>query len=164
MTAVKYEAIVFKPFKGEVLMGQVKNVAQQGVFCQCGPMQVFIFIHQLLTHIYIYTQTHNAHIYVCVSVYCFFSCYSCQRCGEEVPMWPHAGVHIPTHTLSHTHLGICISFLFDIIIQNMAQHGVFCQCGRKQVYMYKDTQTHVHMYACIYIIILVFIMIDNVSH
>mmetsp|Transcript_55787 Transcript_55787/g.90356 ORF Transcript_55787/g.90356 Transcript_55787/m.90356 type:complete len:171 (+) Transcript_55787:206-718(+) len=39
---VKYEAIVFKPFKGEVLMGQVKNVAQQGVFCQCGPMQVFI--------------------------------------------------------------------------------------------------------------------------
>jgi len=135
MTAVKYEAIVFKPFKGEVLMGQVKNVAQQGVFCQCGPMQVHIFIHQHTTHIYIYTQTHNVHIYVCVSVYCFLSCYFYLKCGEEVPMWPHAGVHIPLHTLTHTHLGICIIILIDIIIKNMVQHGVSCQCGLMQVYI-----------------------------
>jgi DNA-directed RNA polymerase II subunit RPB7 len=39
---VTYNAIVFKPFRNEVLEGQVKSVAQQGVFCQCGPMQVFI--------------------------------------------------------------------------------------------------------------------------
>ena len=39
---VNYDAVVFKPFKNEVLIGEVKSVAQQGVFCQCGPMQVFI--------------------------------------------------------------------------------------------------------------------------
>merc|ERR1712216_587246 len=39
---VNYDAVVLKPFKNEVLIGEVKSVAQQGVFCQCGPMQVFI--------------------------------------------------------------------------------------------------------------------------
>ncbi|KAJ1476932.1 DNA-directed RNA polymerase II subunit RPB7 [Baffinella frigidus] len=39
---VPYDAIVFKPFKGEVINGLVKTSAQQGLFVQCGPMQVFI--------------------------------------------------------------------------------------------------------------------------
>ena len=40
--SVQYDAIVFRPFKGEVLTGQVESAQQQGVFCRCGPMQVFI--------------------------------------------------------------------------------------------------------------------------
>lgn len=40
--SVQYDAIVFKPFKNEVLTGQVESTASQGVFCRCGPMQVFI--------------------------------------------------------------------------------------------------------------------------
>uniref|UniRef100_A0A7S0VYG7 DNA-directed RNA polymerase II subunit RPB7 n=1 Tax=Hemiselmis tepida TaxID=464990 RepID=A0A7S0VYG7_9CRYP len=39
---VPYDAIVFKPFRGEVLNGIVKTSAQQGLFVQCGPLQVFI--------------------------------------------------------------------------------------------------------------------------
>uniref|UniRef100_A0A7S0HG55 DNA-directed RNA polymerase II subunit RPB7 n=1 Tax=Hanusia phi TaxID=3032 RepID=A0A7S0HG55_9CRYP len=39
---VPYDAIVFKPFKGEVLNGIVKSSAAQGLFVQCGPLQVFI--------------------------------------------------------------------------------------------------------------------------
>mmetsp|Transcript_1007 Transcript_1007/g.2343 ORF Transcript_1007/g.2343 Transcript_1007/m.2343 type:complete len:185 (+) Transcript_1007:61-615(+) len=39
---VPYDAIVFKPFRGEVLNGVVKTSAQQGLFVQCGPLQVFI--------------------------------------------------------------------------------------------------------------------------
>jgi hypothetical protein len=46
---VYYDAIVFRPFKNEVLIGVVKSVASQGVFCQCGPMQVFE--HQLRTRV-----------------------------------------------------------------------------------------------------------------
>mmetsp|Transcript_50353 Transcript_50353/g.119259 ORF Transcript_50353/g.119259 Transcript_50353/m.119259 type:complete len:185 (+) Transcript_50353:261-815(+) len=39
---VPYDAIVFKPFRGEVLNGIVKQSAQQGLFVLCGPLQVFI--------------------------------------------------------------------------------------------------------------------------
>jgi DNA-directed RNA polymerase subunit E'/Rpb7 len=37
---VPYDAIVFKPFKGEVLCGIVSTCAQQGLFVQCGPLLV----------------------------------------------------------------------------------------------------------------------------
>jgi DNA-directed RNA polymerase II subunit RPB7 len=37
---VPYDAIVFKPFRGEILNGIVKSCAHQGVFVQCGPLQV----------------------------------------------------------------------------------------------------------------------------
>mmetsp|Transcript_31703 Transcript_31703/g.65626 ORF Transcript_31703/g.65626 Transcript_31703/m.65626 type:complete len:184 (-) Transcript_31703:45-596(-) len=39
---VPYDAIVFKPFRGEVLNAIVKTSAQQGLFAFCGPLQVFI--------------------------------------------------------------------------------------------------------------------------
>ena len=39
---VPYDAIVFKPFRGEVLNGVVKTSAQQGLFVQCGPLQVIV--------------------------------------------------------------------------------------------------------------------------
>lgn len=42
---VKYRAIVFRPFKGEVVDGLVKNVNKMGVFCEVGPISVFVSGH-----------------------------------------------------------------------------------------------------------------------
>lgn len=39
---VKYTAIVWRPFKGEVVDGIVSNVQQLGVFVDVGPLTVFI--------------------------------------------------------------------------------------------------------------------------
>jgi DNA-directed RNA polymerase II subunit RPB7 len=39
---IPYEAVVFKAFRGEVINGIVKTSAVQGVFVQCGPLNVFI--------------------------------------------------------------------------------------------------------------------------
>ncbi|KAG6332315.1 hypothetical protein ID866_6774 [Astraeus odoratus] len=47
----RYRAIVFKPFKGEVVDGVVNNVNKMGFFADVGPLQVFVS-HQvhLLIH------------------------------------------------------------------------------------------------------------------
>ncbi|GMM50649.1 DNA-directed RNA polymerase II subunit [Starmerella bacillaris] len=42
---VKYHAIVFKPFKGEVVDAIVTNVNKMGVFCDVGPLSVFVSAH-----------------------------------------------------------------------------------------------------------------------
>ena len=42
---VKYRAIVFRPFKGEVLDAIVTQVNQMGFFAEIGPLQVFVSNH-----------------------------------------------------------------------------------------------------------------------
>jgi len=43
----RYRAIVFKPFKGEVVDGVVNNVNKMGFFADVGPLSVFVS-HQLI--------------------------------------------------------------------------------------------------------------------
>lgn len=38
----RYRAIVFKPFKGEVVDGQVTQLSKMGFFAECGPLTVFV--------------------------------------------------------------------------------------------------------------------------
>ncbi|KAG2219472.1 hypothetical protein INT45_010392, partial [Circinella minor] len=42
---VKYQAIVFKPYKGEVLDAVVTTVNKMGFFADVGPLQVFVSNH-----------------------------------------------------------------------------------------------------------------------
>ena len=39
---LQYDAIVFRPFKGEVLECVVREVNKFGFFAECGPQQVFV--------------------------------------------------------------------------------------------------------------------------
>lgn len=42
---VKYRAIVWKPFKGEVVDGVVSGVSELGIFVDVGPLNIFISTH-----------------------------------------------------------------------------------------------------------------------
>jgi len=42
---VKYKAIVFRPFKGEVLDAVVKQINKVGMFAEIGPLSCFISHH-----------------------------------------------------------------------------------------------------------------------
>ncbi|KAI8838019.1 hypothetical protein CcCBS67573_g01080 [Chytriomyces confervae] len=42
---VRYKAIVFKPFKGQVVEGLVTTVNRMGFFADVGPLQVFVSAH-----------------------------------------------------------------------------------------------------------------------
>ncbi|KAK4058933.1 DNA-directed RNA polymerase II subunit [Microbotryomycetes sp. JL221] len=42
---IKYSAIVFRPFRGEVVDGVVASVNKMGVFADVGPLQCFISTH-----------------------------------------------------------------------------------------------------------------------
>ena len=42
---IKYQCIVSKPFKGEVVEGIVNSVNKMGFFCEVGPLNVFISTH-----------------------------------------------------------------------------------------------------------------------
>ncbi|CAO3587942.1 unnamed protein product [Absidia cylindrospora] len=42
---VKYQAIVFKPYKGEVLDAVISTVNKMGFFADVGPLQVFVSNH-----------------------------------------------------------------------------------------------------------------------
>ncbi|XP_065842409.1 DNA-directed RNA polymerase II subunit RPB7 [Oscarella lobularis] len=44
---VKYEAIVFRPFKGEVLDAVVTQVTKVGLFTEAGPLSCFISKHSI---------------------------------------------------------------------------------------------------------------------
>jgi DNA-directed RNA polymerase II subunit RPB7 len=44
---VKYKAIVFRPFKGEVLDAVVKQVNKVGMFAEIGPLSCFISHHSI---------------------------------------------------------------------------------------------------------------------
>lgn len=46
---VKYRAIVFRPFKGEVLDGVVTQVNKVGMFAEIGPLSCFISHHSIPT-------------------------------------------------------------------------------------------------------------------
>mmetsp|Transcript_3372 Transcript_3372/g.5213 ORF Transcript_3372/g.5213 Transcript_3372/m.5213 type:complete len:179 (+) Transcript_3372:47-583(+) len=39
---VRYRAIVFKPYPNEILMAEVDKITEQGMFCQAGPLQLFV--------------------------------------------------------------------------------------------------------------------------
>ncbi|KXS13666.1 putative DNA-directed RNA polymerase II chain Rpb7 [Gonapodya prolifera JEL478] len=40
-----YRALVFKPFRNEVMDGVITNVMKTGFFAECGPLQVFVSTH-----------------------------------------------------------------------------------------------------------------------
>ncbi|GAA5842402.1 hypothetical protein JCM11251_004217 [Rhodosporidiobolus azoricus] len=42
---IKYHAIVYRPFRGEVVDGVVTNVNKMGIFVDVGPLQCFISTH-----------------------------------------------------------------------------------------------------------------------
>jgi DNA-directed RNA polymerase II subunit RPB7 len=42
---VKYKAIVFRPFKGQVMDAVVNQVNKVGIFCDIGPLSCFISRH-----------------------------------------------------------------------------------------------------------------------
>ncbi len=42
-----YQAVVFRPFKGEVLDSVVSKVTSHGFFAECGPLTVFVSHHLL---------------------------------------------------------------------------------------------------------------------
>lgn len=44
---LSYQAVVFRPFKGEVLNAVVTKVVQHGFFAQAGPLTVFVSYHLL---------------------------------------------------------------------------------------------------------------------
>ncbi|XP_017789513.1 PREDICTED: DNA-directed RNA polymerase II subunit RPB7 isoform X2 [Habropoda laboriosa] len=50
---VKYKAIVFRPFKGEVLDAIVTQVNKVGMFAEIGPLSCFISHHSIPADIYI---------------------------------------------------------------------------------------------------------------
>eukprot|EP00465_Bigelowiella_longifila_P000013 CAMPEP_0185251098 /NCGR_PEP_ID=MMETSP1359-20130426/445_1 /TAXON_ID=552665 /ORGANISM="Bigelowiella longifila, Strain CCMP242" /LENGTH=179 /DNA_ID=CAMNT_0027832833 /DNA_START=80 /DNA_END=619 /DNA_ORIENTATION=- len=39
---VKYRAIVFRPYPNEILMAEVNNITDQGMFCRAGPLELFV--------------------------------------------------------------------------------------------------------------------------
>lgn len=39
---VIYFALVFRPFKGEILPAEVKSISKQGFFAQAGPLEIFV--------------------------------------------------------------------------------------------------------------------------
>lgn len=42
---VKYQCVVFRPFKGEILEGVVTTVNKMGFFAEAGPVQIFVSNH-----------------------------------------------------------------------------------------------------------------------
>eukprot|EP00906_Rhabdomonas_costata_P003910 RCo005882 len=44
---VKFKAVVFKPFRGEVVDTVVTGLSKMGFFAELGPMQVFVSTHQI---------------------------------------------------------------------------------------------------------------------
>lgn len=51
---VKYTAIVWRPFKGEVVDGVVTKVNNLGFFVDVGPLSVFISVHVSLFSIFFF--------------------------------------------------------------------------------------------------------------
>jgi len=39
---VQYYALVFRPFKGEILAAKVKTISKQGMFAEAGPLEIFV--------------------------------------------------------------------------------------------------------------------------
>lgn len=53
---VKYRAIVWRPFKGEVVDGIVTTVNNHGIFVDVGPLRVFISQH-VSVHLILWIKT-----------------------------------------------------------------------------------------------------------
>ncbi len=43
--SVKFEAIVFRPFKGEILDANVTTINKMGFFAESGPLKIFVSRH-----------------------------------------------------------------------------------------------------------------------
>lgn len=62
MFEVHYKALVWKPFKGEVVDGIVANVNKMGFFANVGPLMVFISKHLIPNHMkYSPTAGYSSH-------------------------------------------------------------------------------------------------------
>ncbi|GME93031.1 unnamed protein product [[Candida] boidinii] len=60
---VKYRAVVWKPFKGEVVDAVVTSVNQMGFFADVGPLSVFVS-RQLIPNDMKYTPSHTPPAYI----------------------------------------------------------------------------------------------------
>lgn len=56
---VKYKAIVFRPFKGEVLDAVVKQINKVGMFAEIGPLSCFISHHVSCFKVYLQCKLNN---------------------------------------------------------------------------------------------------------
>mmetsp|Transcript_12090 Transcript_12090/g.15107 ORF Transcript_12090/g.15107 Transcript_12090/m.15107 type:complete len:183 (-) Transcript_12090:156-704(-) len=56
---ITYFSLVFRPFKGEILPGEVKSISKQGFFAQAGPLEIFVS-KQLMPDEYQYETTTGA--------------------------------------------------------------------------------------------------------
>lgn len=56
---LSYQAVVFRPFKGEVLDSVVSKVTSHGFFAECGPLTVFVS-HHLLPQDFVFDSTDDA--------------------------------------------------------------------------------------------------------
>ena len=53
---VEYWSLVFRPFVNEILPAEVKQLTQQGFFCQAGPLEIFVS-KRLMPEEYAYDDT-----------------------------------------------------------------------------------------------------------
>jgi len=58
--SMKFQAIVFRPFKGEVLDAKVDKVNKLGFFAEVGPLQVFVSKHLIPTDMKFDAQSNPA--------------------------------------------------------------------------------------------------------
>lgn len=68
---VKYKAIVFRPFKGEVLDAVVKQINKVGMFAEIGPLSCFISHHVSDLATFIVKK------FVSIVLYLYFAVHSC---------------------------------------------------------------------------------------
>jgi len=66
---VKYKAIVFRPFKGEVLEAVVTQLNKVGMFAEIGPLSCFISHHVSYILIYHYLKIMNIKQYYLIYSY-----------------------------------------------------------------------------------------------
>merc|ERR1719479_765369 len=61
---VKYFALVFRPFKNEILPAEVKTVSKQGFFAQAGPLEIFVSTQLMPENIVYFDQSGRMPQYV----------------------------------------------------------------------------------------------------
>mmetsp|Transcript_18872 Transcript_18872/g.16783 ORF Transcript_18872/g.16783 Transcript_18872/m.16783 type:complete len:175 (+) Transcript_18872:71-595(+) len=62
---VQYFALVFRPFKGEILPAEVKSISKQGFFAQAGPLEIFVS-SQLMPEEFKYDISTGAPTFYCM--------------------------------------------------------------------------------------------------
>lgn len=54
---VTFECLVFRPFKGDILVGAVGNISHEGMYVFCGPLQVFVHKSNIASGRLVYDDT-----------------------------------------------------------------------------------------------------------